>query len=317
LAKEILTTLSGTEDYSVDMIVFDDKLVNDVVINEQHQEKQAINQNAVDNKELNVNEQIAKSIITDNSQNIDENVNIDNNKTFVSVTNNNETNSSNNLQNLNFDILKDEITKLVKEKLLVDKDIFTKPENEIKEELEKYYKEVNDKTDKVLKTLENAGMEKSILHQNMNNVKSNISFMNDLNNMALYMQFPVKFNENEAHGELYVLNRNRGKKVEKDVLTAFLHLDMENLGATDVNIRLEKEQLTTKFTLEDTISQDIVEEHLPELQKRLEEKGYFATLLVEEISKDDDNVYQSPFEQVLALQEPKNIIKRYTLDVRA
>ena len=210
---------------------------------------------------------------------------------------------------------KDELKKIIKENLFLDKEIFNKPDEDIKSEIENYYKEVDNKADKLLNLLENAGLNKSSLHENVSNVKGNLNFMNDLNNMALYMQIPVRFAENEAHGELYVLNRNRNKTKESDVITAFLHLDMESLGATDVHIRLEGEQLTTKFTLDDSISQDIVEEHLPELKKRLDEKGYTTTLLIEELEKEE--VKASPFEQVLMLEEPKNFIKRYTFDVRA
>lgn len=228
------------------------------------------------------------------------------------INNTNLTDITEFLENIKEDI-KSEISK----NLFIDKELLNLPEDELKAEVEKYYKEVEVKTDKLLNVLENAGLEKSPLHQNASSVKANLNFMNDMSNMALYMQIPVKFQENEAHGELYVLNRNRNKNTDKDVITAFLHLDMENLGATDVNIRLEKEQLTTKFTLEDPVSQDIVEAHLPELKKRLDEKGYNTTLLIEEISEIGEENRKSPFEQVLTLEEPKNFIKRYTLDVRA
>ncbi len=216
----------------------------------------------------------------------------------------------------NTENFKEELKEIVKKNLFIDKEIFNKLENEIKEELEKYYKNIEHKTDKLMSILENAGMEKSVLHNTANNVKANLNFMNDLNNMALYMQLPVKFQENEAHGELYVLNRNRNKNKESDVLTAFIHLDMENLGATDVSIKLENDKLTTKFMIEDVVSQDIVEEHLHELKKRLDEKGYQTTLLIEEL-KNDEEEKKTPFEQVLLLEEPKNFIKRYTFDVRA
>ncbi len=218
----------------------------------------------------------------------------------------------------NIENIKEEIKRLVKDSMLLNKEVFNKSENELKAELERYYKEIENKTNKLMNVLDNAGLDKSPLQETAGNVKSNLNFMNDINNMALYMQLPVKFNESEAHGELYVLNRNRHKTKENDVLTAFLHLDMENLGATDVSIKLEREQLTTKFSLEDTISQNIVEEHLDELKKRLEEKGYTATLLIEELKKNlNEDEVAAPFEKVLSLNEPKNYIKRYTLDVRA
>ena len=59
------------------------------------------------------------------------------------------------------------------------------------------------------------------------------------------------------------------------MLTAFLHLDMDHLGALDISIALqtERNQITTKFYLdEDSIA--LVQDHIGELTERLSKKGY-------------------------------------------
>ncbi|MBP3338873.1 MAG: flagellar hook-length control protein FliK [Lachnospiraceae bacterium] len=326
LADSILKTLTGDESFSLESLY------------EQHKTELSLNGNQIDAQISQMDEPISEqsisqvdSQLTDSvkQQNTEQAVN-EQLKNHVEVASENAEDTvvlkenvteklmpQNNTNQIFTEEFKEVLKKTIEKSLLLDESILEKPEDEIKAELEKYYKEVENKSERLMNLLENAGLEKSALYKNVNNIKANLNFMNDLNNMALYVQIPVKFNESEAHGELYVMNRHKGKVNDSDVLTAFLHLDMENLGVTDVNIRLEKGQLTTKFTLEDTVSQDIVEEHLPELKKRLEEKGYEATVLIEEVNRETASEQLSPFEKVMQLEEPKSFIKRYTLDVRA
>lgn len=55
---------------------------------------------------------------------------------------------------------------------------------------------------------------------------------------------------------------------------------MEHLGSTDVSLRLWQKEITTNFYIEDDLSYAVLCEHLPELEKRLEEKGYTCNLKV-------------------------------------
>ncbi len=316
LANEMLKAITGDEQIDISKLINSEVLTNTADISQTEVESTIMNNSSIITDE-NLNSQQSTPINSDIVQNseIAE-------KQIISENPAEQSEAKvvlKGVEQFDTEEFKEGIKKLIKENMFINKDVFNKSDAEIKAELEKYYKDIETKTNKLMSVLENAGLEKSILQETTSNIKSNLNFMNDLNNMALYMQLPVKFQDSETHGELYVLNRNRNKHKENDVLTAFLHLDMENLGVTDVSIKLEKEQLTTKFSLEDAVSQDIVEEHLHELKKRLEEKGYTATLLVEELKAATDETGNSltPFEQVLQIEEPKNFIKRYTLDVRA
>jgi len=323
LADSILKTLTGDESVSLESLYEQHKNESNMqLIENNNQENTPVSEqnNSLVNTKLtdSVKQQNTEQAVTEQlknhveaaSENVEDTVLLKENGTEKLMP-------QNNTNQIFTEEFKEVLKKTIVKSLLLDESILEKPEDEIKAELEKYYKEVENKSERLMNLLENAGLEKSALYKNVNNIKANLNFMNDLNNMALYVQIPVKFNESEAHGELYVMNRHKGKVNDSDVLTAFLHLDMENLGVTDVNIRLEKGQLTTKFTLEDTVSQDIVEEHLPELKKRLEEKGYEATVLIEEVDRETASEQLSPFEKVMQLEEPKSFIKRYTLDVRA
>lgn len=187
-------------------------------------------------------------------------------------------------------------------------------DEEISETVKKLYKDIDSKTESILNALENARQRDTSLGQTASNIRNNMQFMQDLSQMAAYVQLPVKFSESKAHGELYVFNRKKGMPVDKDILTAFLHLDMDNLGATDIHVILEKKGLKTEFSLGDKLSIEIVEEHLHELKDRLEKKGYTATLTVE---LEPQNIQSNPFDKVLETDMPQISIKRYSFDVRA
>ena len=187
-------------------------------------------------------------------------------------------------------------------------------DEEVKENIKKLYDNLDKKTETMLGILENAGQRNSHLSQTASNIRNNMQFMQDLNQMASYIQLPVKLNQSQAHGDLYVFNRKKGMPVEKDVVTAFLHLDLDSLGATDIHVTLEKKSLKTEFLLSDEESMQIIESHLDELKERLESKGYTATLTVD-VQASETEV--NPFDVVLETDKPQISIKRYSFDVRA
>ncbi|MDE6209410.1 MAG: flagellar hook-length control protein FliK [Lachnospiraceae bacterium] len=183
---------------------------------------------------------------------------------------------------------------------------------ELKKSVKEMYEKLDDRINKMVESLKNFPKEGADLLDKTNSLKQNLSFMNEINQMASYVQLPLHFSESKNHGELYVYNKSHGKMIDKDVLTAFMHLDMDNLGPTDVDIRLESEKLSTKFSLSDEISIDIVEEHLEELKDKLTKAGYNVTLSVTETEAES-----VPFEKVLEKDRPKMSIKRFSFDVRA
>lgn len=207
-----------------------------------------------------------------------------------------------------------ELVKNIKSKWILDIDnLVQKDSEEVKDIIKRTYESMLKGSEKIMEALKNSGMEKTELFKSAENIKSNIQFMNDLNPIASYIQVPFKTFDGEGNGELYVYNRKQKKSLKDGPLTAFLHLDMEHLGATDVKISLEKEQLTTVFTLEDVVSQNIVEEHLPQLKERLEKLGFNAVLTVEAIEPE---VKLSPFEKILQADKPQKSVKRYSFDIR-
>ena len=187
-------------------------------------------------------------------------------------------------------------------------------ETEVKENVKKLYERLDKKTELLMNLLENSGNKDNILYQTTSNMRNNMQFMQDLSQMAAYIQLPVKLNESKAHGDLYVFNRKNGKPVNKDSITAFLHLDLEHLGATDVDVLLEGKTLKTQFSLKDITSVKLVEEHLDELKERLTKRGYSVTLNAL-VMPDSSN--ENAFMNMLENDKPQISIKRYSFDVRA
>lgn len=148
----------------------------------------------------------------------------------------------------------------------------------------------------------------------MGNISENVEFMNQMNQMFNYVQLPLKLSNSQAHGDLYVYTNKKNLARRDGMLTAFLHLDMDHLGALDVSISLqtEKNQVTTKFYLdEDSIT--LVEKHMDELSQRLVKKGYQCKSMV--LEKDEDKtVLEHIGEQVAG---GSAVLSYQTFDTRA
>lgn len=220
------------------------------------------------------------------------------------------------LKNFQTDI-KEEITKklnYIKERWMLDSDSITeKKGEEIKQAVSDKISKIYSDTGKIAELLKEAGLEKTDVYKAAQNIRSNINFMNDLSSMTAYVQVPYKTYEGETNGELYVFNKNRNKTLEDGPITAFLHLDLDNLGATDVRVTMDIQgRVSTKFTLSDAISQEIVEKNLPWLKARLEKQGYTVDLTTEVFKGNE----KSAFEKILEVDRPRNEIKRYGFDIR-
>lgn len=148
----------------------------------------------------------------------------------------------------------------------------------------------------------------------MGNISENVEFMNQMNQMFNYIQLPLKLSNSQAHGDLYVYTNKKNMARKDGMLTAFLHLDMDNLGSLDVSIALqtERNQVTTKFYLdEDSIM--LVKEHIEELAQRLVKKGYQCKNLVLE-KEEDKTVLEHIQEQVAGTSA---MLSYQTFDTRA
>lgn len=145
------------------------------------------------------------------------------------------------------------------------------------------------------------------------NICGNIEFMNQINEAYTYVQVPLKMNEKNASGQLYVYTNKKSMSNLDKELSAFLHLDLEHLGGTDVSIKMLHRKVTTNFYLDSDESYALVKQFLPVLEKRLQDKGYNCELNVNSGSKQMNFVAGFLKKDL----PPTGQVHRYSFDIRA
>ena len=174
-----------------------------------------------------------------------------------------------------------------------------------------------ERLDHQMKQMENvmkaAGVTQNSFVQTAADIRSNIEFMNQINQVYTYVQIPLKLSGQNASGDLYVYTNKKNLNDPEAELTAFLHLDLENLGSTDVSIRMKDKNVKTNFYIADDASYDLIEKHLPVLEKRLAQKGYRCSITMSKEEKKVEFV-----EDFLQRDMPQaGTLHRYSFDVRA
>lgn len=174
-----------------------------------------------------------------------------------------------------------------------------------------------ERLDHQMKQMENvmkaAGVTQNSFVQTAADIRSNVEFMNQINHVYTYVQLPLKLSGQNASGDLYVYTNKKNLNDPEAELTAFLHLDLDNLGSTDVSIRMKDKNVKTNFYIADDASYDLIEKHLPVLEKRLAQKGYRCSITMSKEEKKVEFV-----EDFLQRDMPQaGTLHRYSFDVRA
>lgn len=178
--------------------------------------------------------------------------------------------------------------------------------SQLYEKLEQQMKQVED-------ALKEAGVTKTRFPDTATEVRGNIEFMNQLNQAYTYVQVPLKLSGQNANGELYVYTNKKNLRDPDAELSAFLHLDLEHLGSTDVSVKMQHRNVKTNFYMADDASYDLVEKYLPVLEQKLKDKGYQCTITM---TKEEKKV--SFGDDFLRKDMPQTgTLHRYSFDVRA
>ena len=148
------------------------------------------------------------------------------------------------------------------------------PKDVSKENVEKLYEKIRQDTNRLSGMLESAGKADSRGAAELKEVRGSIDFMHDINQLFGYVQLPLKLNGQEANGDLYVFGRKGRKRAPGESVTAFLRLDMENLGPLEVYVSMKEKNVSTRFTVADEEILEFLSEHMEELTGRLEKRGY-------------------------------------------
>ena len=178
--------------------------------------------------------------------------------------------------------------------------------SQLYEKLEQQMRQVED-------ALKEAGVTKTRFPETAAEVRGNIEFMNQLNQAYTYVQVPLKMSGQNANGELYVYTNKKNLRDPDAELSAFLHLELEHLGSTDVSVKMQHRNVKTNFYMADDASYDLVEKYLPVLEQKLKDKGYQCTITM---TKEEKKV--SFGDDFLRKDMPQTgTLHRYSFDVRA
>lgn len=176
------------------------------------------------------------------------------------------------------------------------------------------YERLDRQLEQMERVLKSYGQSTSQLSDTASNVRDNIQFMNQLNQTYAYVQIPLKFAGQNAHSDLYVYTDKKKMREKDGELSAFLHLDLDHLGSTDVSIKLLQKNVATNFYLSDDMSYQLILENMEILEERLAKKGYQVKI---QVMNQEENV--NFVEDILKRQTPSagGMVHRYSFDVRA
>lgn len=180
------------------------------------------------------------------------------------------------------------------------------------EQVKGLYERLQTKMNALDTLLQNMGIKEQNISQTLQDIRGNIQFMNQVNEAYTFMQIPLKMSNQNASGQLYVYTNKKDIGNPEKELTAFLHLDLENLGATDVSVKMFQKEVNTKFYMESDESFALMEEHMPILEERLRKKGYNCKVEIVNEGKHINFV-----EDFLKKDAPSGQLHRYSFDVRA
>ena len=189
-----------------------------------------------------------------------------------------------------------------------------KPE-ELTEEnkINKLYAKLEQQMRQIESAMKQAGATSNQFAQTASDIRGNVEFMNQVNQIYAYVQIPLQMTGQKANGELYVYTNKKRMRDPDAELSAFLHLDLDYLGSTDVSIKMQKRNVVTKFYLADDATFGLIEKHLPILEKRLKKKGYNCSVSLENNGRKINFV-----EDFLSREQPSmGALHRYSFDVKA
>lgn len=202
---------------------------------------------------------------------------------------------------------------LVKEQLMTGWSITPKAFAK-KENIEKLYHKLDEQLTTLSKLSQTVSSQSAFkeLGNTALDMQNNLQFMKELNQTFSYFQIPLRLQEENAHGDLYVMTKKGALKNHPDKLSVLLHLEMDHLGELDIHIKKDNSYIETKFFVEDKKTRRLLETNIELLRDAINEQGYSFTSEFSTKEKDIDIV-----KDFIAQDKPIGDMKRYSFDLRA
>lgn len=184
-------------------------------------------------------------------------------------------------------------------------------------EVGKVYEKIIKNLHTLNETLQQSGAANTALQESITNLSENIDFMNQLNQMYTYVQLPLKMQNGEKNGELYVFTNKRSLAEKDGEVSALLHLTMEHLGPLDVYVKMNQGKVSTEFTVEKEETLLFLEKNMSILTDRLQKRGYDISCKMK--VKDEAGEPENPVERLLTEKQngAVSVHAQYAFDVRA
>lgn len=181
--------------------------------------------------------------------------------------------------------------------------------------VEQLYERVREQSARLQEALQIADKADTPMAKSVQNLQSNVDFMNQLNHMFTYIQLPLKMAGNHAHGDLYVYTNKKNLAAKDGNVSALLHLDMQHLGPLDVYVAMQQHKVSTNFTLQDESALDLIEQHIDLLTERLTKRGY--DLKAQFQMKEEDDQESGIMQTILNQSKNISVLSRTSFDMRA
>lgn len=150
------------------------------------------------------------------------------------------------------------------------------------------------------------------LSNTASDMNDNLNFMKTLNETFQYVQLPLKLQNQNTHGDLYVMTRKEALKKDPKDLKVLLHLDMDHLGTLDIQIARENTAVSLKFFVSTEETRHLLNRNMELLNDAINRQGYACTSELSMKEKDVDIV-----NDFIAQETPVGDMKRYNFDLRA
>lgn len=181
--------------------------------------------------------------------------------------------------------------------------------------VEEMYRRLDRQLKSLGSALENAGQSESTAYRAVSSMSQNIDFLQQLNQMYTYVQLPLRLQQRDAQGELYVYTNKKKLSSPDGTMSALLHLDMEYLGPVDVYVSLKGSKVNTRFYLRDDEMIDFMSQHMDVLTRRLQKRGYDCSFSMVLREKGETESTKGGLEPVLR-QNKGIMLSHYAFDVR-
>lgn len=148
--------------------------------------------------------------------------------------------------------------------------------------------------------------------EQLQQLNDNLNFMKLLNQFFSYVQLPVKLKDKCTHADLYVYTNKKKLAENKNSIHILLHLDMDSLGALDIDLLQKSRELNATFITNDPVVEKLLNVNLPLLEDNLLQKGFLCTSKVKREEKHIDII-----KDFIEPERSSSQLSRYSFDLRA